>query len=80
MTRHYSVAQIDELVAALEVIADEPGRANKTRQMLQLEGGGGSEVPKKSLTPRKKGLDPIDLTLWFVWRARQDSNPRPPGS
>jgi len=37
MTRHYSVAQIDELVAALELIADEPGRANKTRQMLQLE-------------------------------------------
>src|SRR6185295_12243652 len=36
MTRHYSVAQIDELVAALELIADEPGRANKTRQMLQL--------------------------------------------
>jgi hypothetical protein len=37
MTGHYSVAQIDELVAALELIADEPGRANKTLQMLQLE-------------------------------------------
>ena len=37
MTGHYSVAQIDELVAALELIADEHGRANKTLQMLQLE-------------------------------------------
>jgi hypothetical protein len=35
--RHYSVAQIDELVAALDLIADEHGRANKTLQMLQLE-------------------------------------------
>jgi hypothetical protein len=34
---HYSVAQIDELVAALELIADEQGRSNKTLQMLQLE-------------------------------------------
>ena len=37
MTGHYSVAQIDELVAALDLIADEQGRANKTLQMLQLE-------------------------------------------
>ena len=37
MTGHYSVAQIDELVAALELIADEPGSANKTLQVLQLE-------------------------------------------
>src|SRR5438105_3937331 len=37
MTGHYSVAQIDELVAALHLIADEHGRANKTLQMLQLE-------------------------------------------
>jgi hypothetical protein len=32
-----SVAQIDELVAALDLIADEQGRANKTLQMLQLK-------------------------------------------
>jgi hypothetical protein len=37
VTGHYSVAQIDELVAALDLIADEHGRANKTLQMLQLE-------------------------------------------
>jgi SLT domain-containing protein len=30
-------AQIDELVAALELIADEHGRANKTLQILQSE-------------------------------------------
>ena len=30
MTGHYSVAQIDELVAALELIADEP--AGRTRR------------------------------------------------
>jgi hypothetical protein len=38
MTGHYSVAQIEELVAALDLIADEHGRANKTLQMLQWEG------------------------------------------
>ena len=37
MTGHYSVAQIHELVAALESITDENGRANKTLQMLRLE-------------------------------------------
>jgi hypothetical protein len=37
MTGHYSVAQIDELVATLDLIADEHGRTNKTLQMLQLE-------------------------------------------
>lgn len=37
MTGHYSVAQIPELVAALEAIADENGRSNKTLQMLRLE-------------------------------------------
>ncbi len=37
MTGHHSVAQIEELVAALDLIADEHGRTNKTLQMLQLE-------------------------------------------
>ena len=37
MTGHYSVAQIDELVAALNLIADESARPNKTLHMLQLE-------------------------------------------
>ena len=37
MNGHYSVAQIHELLAALEAIADENGRANKTLQMLWLE-------------------------------------------
>jgi hypothetical protein len=37
MTGHYSVAQIQELVAALEAITGENGKANKTLQMLRLE-------------------------------------------
>lgn len=37
MTGHYSVAQIEELVASLDLIADESMRANKTLHMLQLE-------------------------------------------
>ena len=32
-----SVAQTDELVAALELIADEHGSANQTLPMLQME-------------------------------------------
>jgi hypothetical protein len=39
--------------AALELIADEHGRVNKTLQMLQLE-------------TKKKGLDRIDLTLCLI--------------
>ena len=38
VTDHYSVAQIEELIDALELIGDENGRTNKTVQMLQLEG------------------------------------------
>jgi integrase len=38
VTGHYSVAQIEELIDALELIGDENGRTNKTVQMLQLEG------------------------------------------
>ena len=34
---HEHSSMIDELVAALALIADEPSRANKTRQTLQLE-------------------------------------------
>jgi len=63
------IAQIDELVAALEFIADEHGRANKTLQMLQLEakkqvvaGAKSYKVPNA----KKKGLDRIDLTLCEV--------------
>lgn len=33
---HYSVAQITELVDALELVADEDGRVNKTLHMLLL--------------------------------------------
>lgn len=36
VTHHYSVAQIEELVGAVDVIADDSGRANKSLQMLQL--------------------------------------------
>jgi hypothetical protein len=37
MTGHYSGAQADELVKALDLIDDESGRTNKSLQMLQLE-------------------------------------------
>ena len=37
ITGHYSVAQIDELVTALDLIADEYGRGIKSLEMLQLE-------------------------------------------
>ena len=37
MTRHYSVAQIDELVVPLDLLADHNGRVNRALQTLQLE-------------------------------------------
>ena len=37
VTAHYSVAQVEELIDALELICDDTGRVNKTVQMLQLE-------------------------------------------
>jgi integrase len=67
MTGHYSVAQIDELVAALELIADGHGRANKTLQMLQWKQKrpvvAWLASPQKSPTPSKKGQVETDLTL-----------------
>jgi hypothetical protein len=83
MTGHYSVAQLDELVAALELIADEPGRANKTLQMLQLEAKKQVVAGAKSLKSplrQEKRARPNRSNPLFDWRARQDLNPRPPGS
>lgn len=57
MTDHYSVAQVNRLVDALELIADENGRVNKTLQMLQVEtrrAVAREQVPAKSLSGKKR--------------------------
>ena len=83
VTGHYSVAQIDELVAALELITDEHGRANKTLQILQLEAKkqvvAGAKSPKSPQRQEKRAR-PNRSNPLFDWRARQDLNPRPPDS
>ena len=56
MTHHYSVAQIVELHMALERIANDEGRWNKSLATLRLEQDGGhrgTSVPQKSPTARK---------------------------
>ena len=49
MTRHYSVAQIIELHAALEKAKEDSGRWNKSLQTLRRE----QEGQRAEVTPRK---------------------------
>jgi hypothetical protein len=55
MTAHYSVVQIDELVAASNRITDEGSRVNRSLAMIRREQLGGNS-PRKVPTENKKGL------------------------
>ena len=63
ITRHYTVAQIVELHAAMEKIKEESGRWNKTLATLRIEHaearqrGGGERKSPKSPPAKKNGLD-----------------------
>ena len=46
MTAHYSVAQIDELVEALNRITDERSRVNRSLAMIRREQLGKGSPPK----------------------------------
>ena len=54
MTAHYSVVQIDELVEALNRIADEGSRVNRSLAMIRREQAGERSHPKVPLE-RKMG-------------------------
>lgn len=54
MTAHYSVVQIDELVAALNRITDEGSRVNRSLAMIRREQLG-NESPRKVPIERKMG-------------------------
>jgi len=54
MTAHYSVVQIDELVAALNRITDEGSRVNRSLAMIRREQLGGYS-PRKVPTELKTG-------------------------
>lgn len=54
MTAHYSVVQIDELVAALNRITDEGSRVNRSLAMIRREQVGGYS-PRKVPTELKTG-------------------------
>jgi integrase len=51
MTAHYSVAQIEELLEALELITDERSRTNRSLEMIRREQSWEVAVP--ILSPRK---------------------------
>ena len=53
MTAHYSVAQIEELLDALERITDERSRTNRSLEMIRREQLGKSS-PQKVPTKSKK--------------------------
>lgn len=55
MTAHYSVAQIEELVEALERITDERSRTNRSLEMIRREQAG-RKVPKNSPQETKKPI------------------------
>ena len=54
MTAHYSIVQIDELVAALNRITDEGSRVNRSLAMIRREQLGGNS-PRKVPTELKTG-------------------------
>jgi len=64
MTRHYSMAQIVELHAALEKIKEDTGRWNKSLAALRREheeavrGTLGKRVPQKSPSQEKRLIEP----------------------
>jgi len=93
VTRHYSAAQVRELREALELIKTEPAEgANKTPRTLADEARESKTKGKTEPTTtklhagarkRKRACElPLLSPLIYcsIWRARQDSNPRPLGS
>ena len=54
MTAHYSVAQIEELVEALNRITDERSRVNRSLEMIRRERLV-EKSPRKVPTERKMG-------------------------
>jgi hypothetical protein len=65
MTAHYSVAQVRELLDALNLITDENNRSNPSLEMLFREKG---RVPSKFLQ-KKNGLDHFRPNPLIIWRA-----------
>ena len=61
MTAHYSVAQIEELVGALERITDERSRTNRSLEMIRRENRG-KQSPQFLPTESKKANPKIGLT------------------
>ncbi len=53
MTAHYSVVQIDELVAALNRITDEGSRVNRSLAMIRREQLGEKSHPKVPIEKEK---------------------------
>jgi integrase len=83
MTAHYSVAQVLEIRAALELITSER-HANNVSLASIIAQQKAARVPAVSPRRGKNGLKRVKrskpLRYWKSWRARQDLNPRPPGS
>jgi hypothetical protein len=77
MTAHYSVAQVVEIREALEKITDEKHANNVSLASIIRE----AKVPTK-FPPKQNGPKPcwLQAVAVGIWRARQDLNPRPPGS
>jgi len=75
MTAHYSIAQVVEIREALEKITDEKHANNVSLASI---------IRERKSPPKQDGLKPgwlqaVDVAVG-IWRARQDLNPRPPGS
>ena len=76
LTSHFSVAQVGELLDALNQITDENQRKNASLEMPFR----GKAEPLQSSCTKKMGQVISDLTHCAIWRARSDSNARPHGS
>jgi hypothetical protein len=79
MTAHYSVVQVVEIREALEKITDEKHANNVSLASIIREAKVPTKSPPKQNGPKRCWLQAVDVAAG-IWRARQDLNPRPPGS
>ena len=77
ITTHYSAAELQELTDAAGAIVNRDGRETPNLMLI----GRKTERTVGKVSEMKKRANREDrLTLCFYWRARKDSNLRPPGS
>jgi len=75
ITTHYSAAELEELISAVDKIAERSKAQSPTLTVIKR-----SKVIVGNVSENEKGLTKKTANPLIKWRARKDSNLRPPGS